>query len=169
MTKRVVEVCAGIGGFSLAAEWAGWELVGHVEIDPFCERVLKARWPDVVHVGDIYDCRGDEFGPVDVLVGGIPCQPFSVAGRQKGERDPRHLWPEFKRLVEVIRPEWVVVENVSGFVRMALDAVWADLEDSGYAVGASVLPACGVDAPHRRDRVWVVARNAVPDPDAVRR
>jgi site-specific DNA-cytosine methylase len=160
---RVVEVCAGVGGFSLAAEWMGWDVVGHVEIDPFCTRVLKHHWPDAVHVSDLYDCTGSEFGTVDVLCGGIPCQPWSVAGKQAGARDPRHLWPEMLRLALVLRPRWVVVENVSGFVSLALDEVWSDLEGAGYAVGATVLPACGVNAPHRRDRVWVVATHADRD------
>lgn len=154
---RLVDVCAGIGGFSLAAEWVGWEVVGHVEIDFFCTKVLQNHWPDAIHVGDIHDCTGREFGNVDILVGGIPCQPFSVAGHQKGEHDPRHLWPDFSRLVQVIRPHWVVVENVGGFIRMALDTIWTDLENAHYDVGAVVLPACGVNAPHQRSRVWIVA------------
>jgi DNA (cytosine-5)-methyltransferase 1 len=138
----------------------GWEVVGHVELDPFCTRVLNHHWPDARHINDLRDVHGDEFGTVDLLCGGIPCQPFSVAGKQAGQSDDRHLWPEVARILAVMRPRIVVVENVTGFIRLALDQVLADLEAQGYATGTVVLPAAGVNAPHRRDRVWIAAHAA---------
>lgn len=160
---RFVEVCSGTGGFALAAAWCGWDVVGLVEIDPYCQRVLRRHFPRATVMGDIREVRGDEFGPIDVLAGGIPCQPFSVAGKQRGQDDDRHLWPDVRRIVEVARPTWVCVENVDGFVRLALDDLAADLEALGYEVGAGLVPAGGVGALHLRNRVWITAR--LPDAD----
>lgn len=158
---RFVEFCAGIGGFSLAASWCGWDVVGQVEIDPWCRRVLAKHWPDALRLDDLREVRGDEWGTVDVVAGGIPCQPFSVAGKQAGAADDRHLWPEVARILKVMRPRWVCIENVSGFVHLALDDVLADLASQGYETGTVVLPAASVGAPHRRDRVWIVAHAEV--------
>jgi site-specific DNA-cytosine methylase len=160
---RLLDLCAGIGGFSLAAEWMGWEVAGHVEIEPFCQSILRKHWPSVPLIADIHDCKGDEFGPLDIITAGIPCQPFSVSGKRRGHEDVRHLWPEALRLVGGVRPRWVVVENVGGFVGMALDATCADLEEQGYEVGAALLPACGVEAPHIRNRIWIIAHDADPN------
>lgn len=109
--------------------------------------------------GFAYACRlAGVPDDADILTGGFPCQPFSVAGQQLAQQDDRHLWPEMYRLVERTRPAWVLGENVAGLVQLALDGVLADLERGGYASRAFVVPACAVDAPHRRDRVWIVAR-----------
>lgn len=156
---------SGIGGFDLAAEWAGWTNMFNCEIDPFCRRVLKYHFPNAVQYEDI---KTTDFtvwrGWIDVLTGGFPCQPFSVAGKRKGTDDDRYLWPEMLRAIREIRPRWVVGENVRGFVNwsegMVLDTVFSDLEALGYEVQPFVLPACAVDAPHRRDRVWIVAHRA---------
>lgn len=156
---------SGIGGFDLAAEWAGWTNMFNCEIDPFCRRVLKYHFPNAVQYEDI---KTTDFtvwrGRIDVLTGGFPCQPFSVAGKRKGTDDDRYLWPEMLRAVREISPRWVVGENVRGFVNwsegMVLDTVFSDLEAIGYEVQPFVLPACAVDAPHRRDRVWIVAHRA---------
>lgn len=153
---------SGIGGFDLAAEWAGWTNRFNCEIDPFCQRVLKYHFPNAEQYTDI---RTTDFtlwrDRIDVLTGGFPCQPFSVAGKRLGTDDPRHLWPEMLRAIREIRPRWVVGENVRGILSwsggMVFEQVCADLEAAGYEVQPLVLPACGVGAPHRRDRVWFVA------------
>ena len=155
---------SGIGGFDLAAEWAGWTNLFNCEKDAFCQRVLKYHFPDAIQYSDI---RETDFtiwrGRVDVLTGGFPCQPFSTAGKRKGTNDDRYLWPEMLRAIREIRPRWVVGENVRGIVNwnagLVFDTVCADLEAEGYEVTPYVLPACGVGAPHRRDRVWFVAKD----------
>lgn len=153
---------SGIGGFDLAAEWAGWTNVFNCEIDPFCQTILKHHFPNAEQYSDI---RATDFtvcrGRIDALSGGFPCQPFSLAGKRKGTEDDRHLWPEMLRAIREIQPRWVVGENVFGIVNwnagVVFEQVCADLEAAGYEVQPYVLPACGVGAPHRRDRVWFVA------------
>ncbi len=164
---------SGIGGFDLAAEWAGWTNMFNCEIDPFCRRVLAYHFPNAVQYEDI---KTTDFtvwrGRIDVLTGGFPCQPFSVAGKRKGTDDDRYLWPEMLRAIREIRPRWVVGENVRGFVSwsegMVLDTVFSDLEALGYEVQPFVLPACSVGAPHRRDRVWIVAHRADAGAESLR-
>ena len=153
---------SGIGGFDLAAEWAGWTNAFNCEIDPFCRKILKYHFPDAEQYGDI---RTADFAVwrdrIDVLTGGFPCQPFSLAGKRKGTEDDRYLWPEMLRVIRTVRPHWVVGENVYGIVNwsegMVLDTVCSDLEAAGYEVQPYIIPACGVGAPHRRDRCWFVA------------
>ena len=154
---RVLDLFSGIGGFSLGLERAGMETAAFCEVDPFCRKVLKKHWPDVPCHEDIRKLTGADIGPVDVICGGYPCQPFSTAGKRGGAEDDRHLWPEMFRLVEELRPAWVIGENVTGHVGMGLDDVLSDLESAGYAATPFVIPACAVDAPHRRDRLWIVA------------
>ncbi len=154
---RMLSLCSGIGGADLSANWAGIEVVGQVEIDPFCRQVLAKHWPLVKRMGDIKDVAGNEFGEIDIVVGGVPCQPFSYAGKQGGTEDDRHLWPEMLRIVRTCNPTWIIVENVAGFIQMALDIVQFDLEGAGYQSRAFVLPACAVGAPHRRERVFIVS------------
>ena len=156
----------GVGGFSLAARWAGWETIAWCEWDKNCQRVLKYHFPNAIPHGDITQTDFTGYaGRVDVLTGGFPCQPYSSAGKRLGKEDDRHLWPEMLRAVREVRPRWVVGENVRGLVSwnggMVFDEVQADLEAEGYDVAAFILPACAVDAPHRRDRVWFVAKNSV--------
>ena len=151
-----LDLFSGIGGFALAARWVGWETVGFCEIDPYCQKVLRKHWPDVPIYEDIRELDGRTVGYIDIITGGYPCQPFSVAGKQRGEADDRHLWPEFAQLIREIRPRWVVGENVAGHISMGLDNVLADLEGFGYTWEAFVIPACAVNAPHRRARVWFV-------------
>ena len=158
---------SGIGGFDLAAEWMGWQNVFNCEIDPFCRKVLAYHFPNAKQYEDV---KTTDFtihrGHVDVLTGGFPCQPFSLAGKRKGANDDRYLWPEMLRAIREIQPRWVVGENVLGIVNwsngMVFEQVQADLEAAGYEVQPFLIPACAVDAPHRRDRVWFVAhcRNA---------
>ena len=210
MRPTHLSLFAGIGGIDLAAEWAGFETVGQVEIDPFCRRVLAKHWPDVPRwsdirefpetapladadldgggrperaiVGDVASAvradptrqghpqrdtaqrggqgGGGRFDGLTLVSGGFPCQPFSAAGKRRGRDDDRYLWPEMLRVVRFVRPAWVLGENVAHFVNMALDDVCADLEDEGYEVGAFVLPAASVGAPHLRQRCFVVAHDS---------
>lgn len=165
MTMTHGSLFSGIGGFDLAAAWAGWENVFACEIDPFCQKVLKYHFPKSTLYENI---RTTDFtvwrGRIDVLSGGFPCQPFSTAGKRKGTEDDRYLWPEMLRAIREISPRWVVGENVLGIVNwnggMVFEQVCADLEAEGYEVQPYVLPACGVGAPHQRQRTWFVAYRA---------
>jgi DNA (cytosine-5)-methyltransferase 1 len=136
------------------------ECAWQVEIDPYCQRVLAKHWPDVERYGDVRECGAGNLKAVDVICGGFPCQPHSVAGKRKGKADDRDLWPEYRRIVAELRPRWVVGENVPGIVTTMLDEVLSDLEGEGYAVTTLVVPACAFDAPHKRDRVFIVAHAA---------
>ena len=159
---RVLDLFSGIGGFSLGLEWAGpFRTVAFCEQDKFCQKVLAKHWPDVPCHDDIRTLKGSDVGPVELICGGYPCQPFSHAGKREGTDDDRHLWPEMYRLVAAVRPRWVIAENVAGHVNMGLDSVLSDLEGEGYTCWPLIIPACAVDAPHRRDRVWIVANAAV--------
>lgn len=153
---------SGIGGFDLASSWMGWSNLFHCEMDEFAKRVLQYHFPESTSYGDI---RATDFSlhrdTVDVLTGGFPCQPYSAAGKRRGKDDDRHLWQEMLRCVQQVRPRWIVGENVYGIITwnagMVFDEVCSDLETEGYSVQPYVLPACAVNAPHRRDRVWFVA------------
>jgi DNA (cytosine-5)-methyltransferase 1 len=153
---------SGIGGFDLASEWMGWENVFHCEWNEFGQKVLKYYWPNAITYNDI---TKTDFtihrGSIDILTGGFPCQPYSTAGKRLGKEDERHLWPEMLRAIREIQPSYVVGENVRGLVNwnggLVFDEVQADLEAEGYEVTPFLLPACGVNAVHRRDRIWFVA------------
>ncbi len=140
----------------MGLERAGMICVGQVEINTFCQAVLKKHWPNVKRMSDIREVKGNEFGTVDLVCGGFPCQPFSCAGKRRGKEDDRYLWPEMVRVIETVRPSWVIGENVAGIVNMALDTVLSDLEAQGYQCEAFIIPACAVGAVHRRDRVWII-------------
>lgn len=186
---------SGIGGFDYAARMMGWRNAFHCEINGFCSRILRYHFPYARHYEDITRTDFTEWrGRIDVLSGGFPCQPFSLAGRRKGEEDDRYLWPHMLRAIHEIRPAWVVGENVAGILTMVqpgtevevggasslfgegdsqrvslrqgyvIETVCRDLEREGYEVRPFVIPACAVGAPHRRDRVWIVARRITPDP-----
>ncbi|SVD58859.1 uncharacterized protein METZ01_LOCUS411713, partial [marine metagenome] len=121
-------------------------------------KVLAKHWPDVTIHTDIRSLDGKDYkGRTDVICGGFPCQPFSQAGKRRGTEDDRHLWPEMLRVISEVRPTWVIGENVIGFVKMELDSVLSDLEREGYQTRAFIIPACGIDAPHKRDRVWIIS------------
>ena len=160
---------SGIGGLDLAAEMAGFRTVGQCEWADYPTKVLEKHWPDVPRWRDIRTLTGESFyektgmRTVDVISGGFPCQPFSVAGKRRGKEDDRYLWPEMLRVISELRPTWVIGENVAGIVNMALDQVCADLENEGYTVQALIIPACAVDAPHRRDRCAIIGCRALEE------
>ncbi len=164
MTLRVGSLFSGIGGFDLAAERAGAEIVYQVEIDPWCQRVLSKHWPDVPRFGDIKEIDTHELPNADIVCGGFPCQPVSLAGRQAGAGDDRWLWPEFLRIIRETQPRWVLAENVPGLLSndagRTFGGILRDLAKSGYVVEWDCVPAAVVGAPHRRDRVWIVARRS---------
>ncbi len=152
----------GIGGFSLAASEVGWTTKAWVEINPFCQKVLKKNFPEAKGYADIKEFDGTKYrGAIDIITGGFPCQPYSLAGKRKGNKDDRHLWPEMLRVIGEIQPRFVVGENVYGLVNwsngLVFKEVQANLEDIGYEVAPIILPACGINAPHRRNRIWFVA------------
>ena len=178
---------SGIGGFDLAAEWVGWKNVFHCEINEFCAQILKYHFPNADHYEDIKTTDFTKWrGKINVLSGGFPCQPFSLAGRRKGAEDDRYLWPQMLRAIQEIKPDWVVGENVAGIITMVqpgkavelgrsatlfgedykdeeiqqqyvIEPVCQDLEHSGYSIQPILIPACAIGAPHRRDRVWFIA------------
>ena len=155
----------GIGGIDLAAEQAGFHAVGMCEIDEYCRKVLDKHWPDVPKWRDIFELTGEEIldrcGPVALLSGGFPCQPFSEAGKRKGTADERHLWPEYLRIISEVKPRWVLGENVRGLLSIesgsTFGTILSDLAESGYRVGWLCYGAGDVGAPHKRERVFIVA------------
>lgn len=159
---NVLDLFSGIGGFSLGLERAGMDTVAFCEIDEFCRKVLDKNYPftpifkDVREINrEVLDAAG--IGKIDVICGGFPCQPFSNAGKKKGRDDDRDLWPEMFRIINEIKPTWVIGENVTGFLTMEFTRSKINLESIGYSVQPFIIPACAVGAQHRRDRVWIIA------------
>lgn len=177
-----VDLFSGIGGFALAAQWAGIKTIAFSEIEPYACKILSQDFgafsysdsgkqsqrrnnsrvgrkqksisqEGIPNYGDIGGMRGI---PCDLITGGFPCQPFSVAGKQGGASDHRALWPEMRRVIEESKPTWVLGENVPGIIGMELDNVLSDMEALGFETWPVVIPACAVDARHRRDRIWIV-------------
>jgi len=156
---------SGIGGFDLAAEWAGWENIFHCEWNPFGQQVLKHHFPNSISYHDITKTDFSiHRGRIDVLTGGFPCQPYSTAGKRLGKADERHLFPEMLRAIKEIQPRWIVGENVRGLISwnggLVFHEVCDDLEREGYEVQPFLIPAASVNAPHQRYRVWFVAFNS---------
>ena len=160
MMLRHVDLCSGIGGFSLGFEWAELSTpILFCDTEEWCRKILAKNFPNVPIATDVKELAHDPKRNVpdcDILTAGYPCQPFSVAGRQKGFEDDRHIWPYILRIVAHKRPTWCVFENVHGHIALGLDQVLADLEAEGYSTRTFIVPACGVNAPHRRDRLWIV-------------
>lgn len=160
---RHVDLCSGIGGFALGFQWA--ELSKPVlfcDIEPWSRQILAKHWPNVPIAEDVKELANDPNGLIpdcDILTAGYPCQPFSVAGQRRGTEDDRHIWPYIFSIIKAKRPSFCVFENVYGHVSMGLDEVLSDLEGESYATRPFIVPACAVDAFHRRDRLWIVARN----------
>lgn len=154
---RHASLFSGIGGFDLAAEWIGWENVFQVEKDKFCQKVLAKNFPNVTRYGDIKEFDGTKYrGTIDIITGGFPCQPFSVAGKRKGKEDDRYLWPEMLRVIDEIKPMYIVGENVSGAMSM-VDEIWSSLECRGYTTQPLSIEAACIGANHKRERLWFVA------------
>lgn len=155
---------SGIGGFDLAAEWAGWENIFHCEWNPFGQKVLKHHFPKSISYNDITKTDFSiHKGSIDILTGGFPCQPYSSAGKRLGKADERHLFPEMLRAIKEIKPKWVIGENVRGLVSwgggLVFNEVCDDLEREGYEVQPFLIPAASVNAPHQRQRIWFVAHS----------
>ena len=154
---RYLSLFSGIGGFDLGFDRAGMVCAGQVEFDEKARAVLAKHWPDVPRMTDVREVQGHEFGTVDVICGGFPCQPHSIAGKRRGAADDRNLWPEYRRIVESARPRWVVGENVPGLAHTMLDAIISDLENLHYEVVTFDIPAIAFDARHIRRRLFIVA------------
>ncbi len=154
----VVSLFAGIDGFGIGLErTGGFRVVAQVEREPYCRAVLERHWPDVPRFADVRDVGAHNLPGCDVAVGGFPCQPISDAGLKLAQADERWLWPEFARIVRELRPRYVIVENVAALLARGIDDVLGDLAALGYDAEWDCIPAAAVGAPHRRDRVWIVA------------
>ena len=160
-----LDLFSGIGGFSLGLEATGYfDTVAFCDFDPYCQKVLRKHWPWVTIYDDVKELNSERLSSnghnkIDIITGGYPCQPFSIAGRQKGEQDPRHVWPEMFRLVKELRPTWVIGENVSGHIKLGLDTVLENLESEGYSARAFSISASSIGANHQRERVWIIANS----------
>ena len=158
-TRTHIDLFSGIGGFALACRWAGIETIAFCEIEKYAQRVLRKNFPGIRIFKDVWEFPATEFREPFLLTGGYPCQPFSQAGKRRGAEDDRHLWPSMFGIIRTSRPTWILAENVAGHVTLGLDEVLADLESEDYAVQPIIVPACAVDAPHRRDRVWILGNS----------
>ena len=153
-----ISLFTGIGGIDLASEWAGFNTILQVENDPYCLKVLEKHWPTVERCTDIRSLNGRKYrGTIDLLSGGFPCQPYSGAGKRKAFSDDRDLWPEMFRIIQEVRPTFVLGENVSNFANLGLDRTISNLESEGYEVQTFNIPAVAVSAWHQRARIFVVA------------
>ncbi|MHB1097821.1 MAG: DNA cytosine methyltransferase [Gemmatimonadaceae bacterium] len=158
MTLTIGSLFSGIGGLELGLEWAGLgPTLWQVERDPYCRAVLAKHWPDATRYEDVRHVGQANLAPVDVICGGYPCQPFSIAGERRGAHDERHLWPEFARILGELRPRYAVLENVAAHLSLGFGDVLGDLSDLGYDAEWSVVSACAVGASHMRERLFVLA------------
>ena len=157
---RVGSLFSGVGGFDLGLERAGMRIEWQVEIDDYCRAVLGKHWPHVPCHADITTIDWHWIPRVDLVCGGFPCQPFSAAGKRRGADDDRYLWPEVVRCLTVVRPTWFLGENVYGLLHLGIEQMYADLEALGYQVAILGIPACAVDAPHIRKRIWILAHHS---------
>ena len=160
---RHVDLCSGIGGFALGFQWAELsKTIMFCDTEEWCRRILEKNFPETRIEKDVKELANDPERLVpdhDILSCGYPCQPFSVAGLRKGEKDDRHIWPFLFKIIACKRPTWVVCENVYGHIALGLDKVLVDLESEGYSTRTFIVPACAKDAPHRRDRLWIIAHS----------
>ena len=149
---------SGIGGIDLGLERTGhFRTIWFSEIDKYANRVLAKHWPDVPNLGNVKEINFEQVERPDVIVGGYPCQPFSVAGKRGGEEDPRHLWPECLRALRILRPRYALFENVRGHLSLGFDRVLSDLASIGFNAEWQIISAASIGAPHRRDRLFIVA------------
>lgn len=164
MAVKHLDLFSGIGGFAYAVDQV-WDDVEHIfcDIEPFCREILNKHWEGAKTYHDIREITDER---ADIVTGGFPCQPFSQAGKRRGTADNRYLWPEMFRVIQIAKPQWVVAENVPGIINIqdgvVFEQVCTDLEAEGYEVQAFVIPALAVNAPHRRDRLWIVANSQHP-------
>jgi DNA (cytosine-5)-methyltransferase 1 len=168
---QIIDLYSGIGGFSLAGDWMGWRTIQFCEINVYCIKILKKHWPEIpIHrniktltASTVIQNKLYDKNQISIVTGGVPCQPWSSAGKRKGEEDVRNLWPETIEFVGTYKPEWFVFENVIGFVNwnegMVFKQTISDLESKDYEVLPIVLPACGIGAWHKRDRIWLIGKN----------
>lgn len=160
---KLLSLFSGIGGIDLAAQWAGIETVAFCERDKFCQKVLAKHWPDVPIFDDIKNLTKEVLenagiGRIDIVAGGFPCQPFSQAGKRRGSKDDRHLWPEMLRIIETLRPPWVLGENVTNFANMGFDDALDDLEAAGYFTAPAFdIPAMAFDLQTVERHLWFVS------------
>ena len=160
---KLFDVCAGIGGFSLGLETTGqFKTVGFCEIDPYCQKVLNKHWPDVPIYTDLKEISRDEeainnLPEFDIISAGIPCQSFSGLGNNEGKKDDRYLWPYLFKIIKQKKPTYILIENVTNFINVALDELCNDLENKMYSTQSFSIPACSIQAPHKRDRLFCVA------------
>ena len=163
-----LDLFSGIGGFALGLQKVGFETVAFCEIDKYCQTLLNEKWKGVKIYNDVREITKEKFKAdgiefPEIITGGFPCQPFSVAGSRKGTDDNRHLWPEMFRIIKEFKPRWVIGENVRGIVSiqdgLVFETVCTDLESEGYEVQTFNIPAVGVGAPHKRERIWIVANS----------
>ena len=164
---KILDLFSGIGGFSLGLERAGFKTVAFCEIDKYCQEVLKKVWNKKIY-NDVKEItkqklKSDGIEFPEVITGGFPCQPFSIAGSRKGSNDSRHLWPEMFRIIKEFKPRWIIGENVRNIINiqdgMVFENVCTDLEGEGYEVRAFNIPAAAVNAPHKRERIWILANS----------
>ena len=154
-----LDLFSGIGGFALAAGWAGFETVGFCDNEPYAQAVLKKHWPDVPIHGDIKALDGTAYRGVTLLTGGFPCQPFSCAGKRRGKDDDRYLWQEMFRIIKEANPAWIIGENVAGIINLGLQETITNLEAFGYEVRVFNISALSIDAVHKRERIWIIANS----------
>lgn len=154
---KVGSLFSGIGGLDLGLERAGMTVAWQSEIDPYACRVLEKHWPDVPNLGDVTKIKWSSVERVDLICGGYPCQPFSQAGRQRGDSDPRHLWPLVADALRHLRPRYALLENVPRHLVVGFDRVLTDLAEIGFDAEWSVVSACALGAPHTRERLFVLA------------
>ncbi len=154
---------SGIGGLDLGLERAGMRCLWQSEIDHYASRVLNKHWPNTPNLGDIRDINWTTVPRTDVICGGYPCQPFSVAGQRNGVNDPRHLWPYFADAIRILRPRYALLENVAGHLTLGFGSVASDLASLGYDIQWDCIPASSVGAPHRRDRLFILAHTTRSD------
>jgi DNA (cytosine-5)-methyltransferase 1 len=163
-----LDLFSGIGGFALGLQKVGFETVAFCDIEKYCQHLLKQKWNGIKIYSDVREITKEKFKAdgiesPEIITGGFPCQPFSVAGSRKGTDDNRHLWPEMFRIIKEFKPRWIIGENVRGIVSiqdgLVFETVCTDLESEGYEVQTFNIPAVGVGAPHKRERIWIVANS----------
>jgi DNA (cytosine-5)-methyltransferase 1 len=159
---KVLDLCSGIGGFSLGLEQTGFfKTIAFCENNIFCKKILKKHWDNIPIYDNIINIANDPTTikeKFEVIVSGLPCQPYSLAGNQKGKTDNRHLWNYMFKIIKQKKPTWIIFENVPNFIPLALDDMLLDLETENYTTESFIIPACSVGAPHKRNRLWVIGR-----------